>query len=312
MNIRVSVIGAGAMAEEHIKAFRSLAGVQIAGIYSRTPVKAQQLADKYQIPIVCSSIEMLYDRTRAQLVVIAVSELSAKEVCICAFRYDWLCLAEKPAGYNLAEAIEIASEAANKKRQVFVALNRRLYGSTQTVLQDITALSKPRLIHVYDQQDIISAKKAGRTQQILDNWMFANSIHLIDYFTVLGRGEIAAVEHVTRWDASAPGFVIAKILFSSGDIGIYEAVWNGPGPWAVTVTTQEKRWELRPLEKATVQIYPSRQQESAPPNEWDLQLKPGFRQQAEEAIKAVKGEQCKLATIEEALESMKLVARIYA
>ena len=221
-------------------------------------------------------------------------------------------MVEKPVGYNLTEAYEIESEATHKNRRVFVALNRRLYDSTQTVLQDIDTSPNPRLIHVYDQQDLISAKKAGRTQQILDNWMFANSIHLIDYFTFLGRGKISSITHIVRWNPSDPCFVIAKILFSSGDIGIYEAVWNRPGPWAVTITTQEKRWELRPLEKAIVQVYPSRQQESISPNQWDIQFKPGFRQQAEEAIRAVKGEQSKLATIQEALESMKLVAKIYA
>lgn len=310
--VKIVFIGAGSMAEEHIKAFKAISGVQIVGIYSRTTERAQKLAAKYQISNVYTSIKLLYERTKAALVVIAVSELSTKEVCFAAFRHPWLCLVEKPVGYNLAEAFEIESEAAYKNRRVFVALNRRLYDSTQTVLQDMATSSKPRLIHVYDQQDIISAKKAGRTKQILDNWMFANSIHLIDYFTVLGRGEISSITNIIRWNPSDPRFVIAKILFSSGDIGIYEAVWNCPGPWAVTITTQEKRWELRPLEKAIVQVYPSRQQESISPNQWDLQFKPGFRLQAEETIKAVKGEQCKLATIQEALESMKLVAKIYA
>lgn len=310
--MKVCIIGAGSMAEEHIKAFRDITGLQIVGIYSRTPERAHQLAAKYEISDVYTSIESLYEKTKAALVIIAVSELSTKDVCLEAFNYPWVCLVEKPAGYNLENAESIAEVAKAKNRRVFVALNRRLYSSTQIALNDIETSNAPRLIHVYDQQDIISAKKAGRTQQILDNWMFANSIHLIDYFTILGRGEIASITHMIGWNPSDPGFVIAKILFSSGDIGIYEAVWNCPGPWAVTITTQEKRWELRPLEKAIVQVYPSRQQESILPNHWDIQFKPGFRQQAEEAIKAVKGEQCKLATIQEALESMKLVAKIYA
>ena len=43
------------------------------------------------------------------------------------------------------------------------------------------------------------------------------------------------------------------MTFASGDIGLYEGIWNGPGPWACTVTTPRRRWELRPLEKAVFQ-----------------------------------------------------------
>lgn len=310
--MKVCIIGAGSMAEEHIKAFRDISGLQIVGIYSRTTERAHQLAAKYEISDVYTSIESLYEKTKAVLVIIAVSELSTKDVCLEAFNYPWICLVEKPAGYNLENAESIAEVAKAKKRRVFVALNRRLYSSTQIALNDIEISNEPRLIHVYDQQDIISAKKAGRPQLVIDNWMFANSIHLIDYFTLLARGEITAVEHIVRWNPADPRFVITKISFSSGDVGIYEAIWNAPGPWAVTITTQEKRWELRPLEKAAVQVYPSRQQETIPPDEWDLQFKAGFRRQAEEAVKAVQGEPNILTTLEDALKSMKLVARVYA
>ena len=89
------------------------------------------------------------------------------------------------------------------------------------------------------------------------------------------------------------------------------AVWNAPGPWAVVVTTQDKRWEMRPLEQAFVQYYGSRKQEPIAVNELDKKFKPGLRLQAEEAIKAVSGQKHNLPTLDEALESMKLVKSIY-
>ena len=141
--------------------------------------------------------------------------------------------------------------------------------------------------------------------------MYANSIHVIDYFKTLGRGDITSVEPIIHWDPETPCFVMAKINYSSGDIGIYEAIWNGPGPWAVTVTTQQKRFELRPLEQASVQLYKSRNLEKLQAHPWDSQFKPGLRLQAEEAVKALCHQQTLLPTLDEALESMKLVSSIY-
>ena len=310
--MNVCFLGAGSMAEEHIKAFRSIPNVILAGIHSRTIPKAQYLAEKYSISKVYTTIEEMYTASQATLLIIAVSELSVKEVCLLAFKYPWVCLVEKPAGINLAEAEIIEHEARKNKRKVFVALNRRQFSSTFSVINDLANSKEQRLIHVYDQENPKAASALGRPELVVQNWMYANSIHLIDYFAFLGRGEIISVEPIIRWNPLNPMFVASKIIFSSGDIGIYEAVWNAPGPWGVTVTTRSKRWELRPLEKAAFQVYGSRQLEYFEVSQWDINFKPGFRAQADEAIKAVKGLKHNLANIEVALETMRLVNKIYA
>lgn len=310
--VKVGIIGAGNMAQEHARAFADIPGTELAGLYSRTDGKAKALAAKYGVPSVCDSIAELYQKTQAQLVVIAVSELSVGEVCLEAFKYPWTCLVEKPAGYNAVDADAIAAAARQHERQAFVALNRRHYSSTRIVMEDLSASEGQRLIHVYDQEDSNAARKLGRPELVVRNWMFANSIHVIDYLQLLGRGEVTTVEPTIRWNPEEPRFVAAKVSFSSGDIGLYEAVWNGPGPWAVTVTTQQKRWELRPLEQAAFQPYGSRKLEPIAVHEWDTKFKPGFRAQAEEAVKAAQGHAHTLPTLEEALVSMRLVKRIYA
>lgn len=310
--IRVGLVGAGNMGREHLRAFADILGTELVGIHSRTYGKANALAAQFGIPHVCDSIADLHDRTQAQLVVIAVSETSVREVCLEAFKFPWICLIEKPAGYNVADAEAIAAAARQLGRHAFVALNRRHYSSTRTVLEDLVSSQGQRLIHVCDQEDCNAARDLGRSELVVQNWMYANSIHVIDYFKVLGRGEITAVEPTIRWNPEAPRFVAAKIDFSSGDIGLYEAVWNGPGPWAVAVTTQAKRWELRPLERAAFQTYGSRKLEPVAIHDWDTRFKPGFRAQAEEAVKSVQGRAHRLPALEEALESMRLVQRIYA
>jgi predicted dehydrogenase len=308
---KVVFIGAGYMAGEHLKAFKDLPNVEIAGIYSRTKIRAEKLALEFSVEFVSDSIEELYVRTKAQLVIISVNELSVREVCLEAFKYPWACLIEKPVGYDLPDAEKILEAAKNQNRQAFVALNRRHYSSTQTVLEDIVKQQGKRLIHVYDQEDPNAALKAGQPKLVVQNWMYANSIHMVDYLNMLGRGEIIDIVPVIHWTPECPQFVMAKIYYESGDVGIYEAIWNGPGPWAVTVTTQEKRWEIRPLEKAAVQFNGSRKLDYVDVNKWDIEFKPGLRAQAGEAVKAVLGEPHKLPSLDEAMKSMRLVHAIY-
>jgi len=311
MQIKIAFIGAGFMAEAHIKAFADISGVFLAGIYSRTFARAEKLALKFSIEEVYTSIDELYMGTQADLVIIAVPELSVNQVCKEAFKFPWVCLVEKPVGYNLTDAQEIAQEAHRHRAKVYVALNRRHYSSTRCVIDDIESVDENRLVHIMDQEDPRSALKAGAPLLVVQNWMYANSIHVIDYFKIFCRGEIVDLHHVIKWNPQDPRFVMVKLRYSSGDVGVYQAIWNGPGPWAVSINTQAKRWEMRPLEDATVQVYGSRKPELLPKHSWDDEFKPGLRFQAEEAIKAVRGEQHRLPSLADAMDTMKLIHLIY-
>ncbi|RHX90873.1 Gfo/Idh/MocA family protein [Leptospira stimsonii] len=308
---KVAFVGAGYMATEHIKAFRDISGVELCGIYSRTKSRADILAKEFGIPKVVDSVASLYKETNADIVVVSVPELSAKSVILECFQFPWLSLIEKPVGYNYGEANAIVKVAHELKREAYVALNRRHYSSTYNTLQELNRIDEPRFIHVQDQEDLIAAKNFGQPDLVLENWMYANSIHLIDYFSIFGRGRIIQIDPLFHWDKDNPTFVAAKILFDSGDLGIYQAVWNAPGPWAVSVTTHSKRFELRPLEQASIQLNGQRTLESIPIHEWDVQFKPGLRRQAEMVVKAFKNQEHSLPSLVDALESMRVVHEIY-
>ena len=310
--VTVAVIGAGFMADEHIKAFSDIPEVEILGIHSRTRARAETLTKKHGIAQVYDSVDALYLGTQADLVIIAVPELSATKVCKDAFKHPWQALIEKPVGYNLADAEDIAAAAREADRKAYVALNRRHYSSTRAVVQELEGVEGQRLVQVFDQENPQVALEGGRSPLVVENWMYANSIHIIDYLCVFCRGKVTEVEHVIKWDPKEPRFVLTKVKYSSGDIGVYQAIWNGPGPWVVTVTTQAKRWEMRPLEQAVSQVYKSRENITVEVHHWDKEFKPGLRKQAEEAVRAVRGESHDLPSLEEGVETMKLVSLIYA
>jgi len=311
MTIKVAFVGAGYMSAEHARAFRDISDVELSGVYSRTRTRAETFAAGHSVRHVCDSIDQLHDVTQADLVVIAVPALSVREVCVAAFRHPWICLVEKPAGYNLTDAAGILAAAENYGRQAYVALNRRHYSSTRAVLKDLANHPGQRLVHILDQENPRVALDSGQPRTVVENWMYANSLHLVDYFPMLCRGELLAVDNHGAWRPGEPCFVVSKLTFSSGDIGIYEAVWEGPGPWAVAVTTHTRRWELRPLEQAHSQDYGSRKNDTIPMHAWDKSFKPGLRLQAEEAIRAIRGEPHELPSLRQGLESMNIVNKIY-
>jgi predicted dehydrogenase len=307
----VAVVGAGYMAREHLRAFSDISIVKVTGITSRTIGRAEALANEYEIPYVCGSVEELYAKTNADLVVVCVSELAANQVSRACFEFPWIVLLEKPAGYNLDDAKDIQNAAIQNERKVFVALNRRFYSSTRNALADIENISGPRFIQILDQEEPLRALEAGRPKTVVDNWMYANSIHIVDYLRLFGRGEILYVEQIIPWSSQDPWMVVAKVNFASGDIGLYEGVWNAPGPWAVSINTRGKRWEMRPLEQLACQIAGKRQPEIVESHLWDTQFKPGLRFMASEAVNAVFGQKTKLPTLQDALESMRLINMIF-
>lgn len=307
----IAVVGAGYMAREHIRAFADIPSVRIAGIASRTKARAESLAGEYHIPHVCGSVQELYEKTKADLVVVCVPELAANQVSRSCFEFPWVALLEKPAGYNLDDAKDIQDVADQKSRRVFVALNRRYYSSTRNALMDIEKVPGPRFIHLLDQEDQARALEAGQPKKVVDNWMYANSIHVIDYLKLFGRGKILSVEQIIPWNSQEPWVVVAKVNFESRDVGLYEGVWNAPGPWSVNINTREKRWEMRPLEQLAYQSAGQRKTEMVEPHPWDIQFKPGLRLQAEQAVSTVFGKKTDLPTLQDSLESMKLVNQIF-
>lgn len=309
--VKVAIIGAGYMAREHIRAFADVPDVAIAGIHSRTRSRAEALASEFSVPGVYDSVPELYERTQADLVVVAVPETAANPVSRACFEFPWTVLLEKPPGYNLQDAEEIHSVATAKRRRVLVGLNRRFLSSTRAALADLAQYDSPRFIHVQDQQNFEEAASYGHPDVVVENWMYANSIHVVDYLRLFGRGKITSVIPVLPWHPKTSRVVVAKVEFDSGDIGLYEGIWKGPGPWAVSVSTPEKRWEMRPLEQAASQVWGERHLQLVGVHSWDRDFKPGLRLQAEMAVAAVLGKPSDSPILDEAMKTMRLINEIF-
>lgn len=307
----VAVIGAGAMGREHIRAFGALDDVSVVGIQSRTPARAEALARELNVDVVASDVRDLWERTRADLVVVAVPELEAKRVAEACFEHSWAVLLEKPAGCDLEEAEAIARAAAGRPAPVMVGLNRRFYASTLAVRRDLDSRQGRRFVRVQDQQSYAEARSHGHPERVVERFMYANSIHVIDYLTHLCRGEVTHVESPLPWRGESTDFVLAHVEFDSGDVGLYEGAWTGPGPWACAVATVTRRWVMQPLEQARYQDLGERRQHELPPDKSEVDFKPGLLRQAEQVVARVHGRESGAVTIDESLRTMRLIHRMF-
>ncbi len=309
--VRIAFVGAGYMAEEHLKVFSSFNDIEITGIFSRTIEKSALLQKNYKIKNLCNSIKELYEKGQPQLLIICVPPLECKSICEIAFKYKWKILIEKPVGINLKEAKDIINHSKLNNTKGYVALNRRFYSSTTSVINKLKKFPEQRLVTVLDQEDTKAALMAGYPKKVIENWMYANSIHLIDYFQIFCRGELINVENLINWDLKSSHFVFCKLNFSSGDIGIYQCNWNAPGPWSVTLVNSKIRFEMKPLEQANFQLFGSRETFPLHSENFDSLYKPGLYMQAREAIKAANNKTHKLVSINEGYKTMKAVSLIY-
>jgi predicted dehydrogenase len=313
--IRIAIIGAGGMAREHIKAFQGLSGIEVSGIYSRTLKDAQNLATEFNIPKYSDSILELLNAGKINLLVVAVAVTASHDVLFEVLEYGIPILTEKPVGLDLAECENIVLHAKTKKTQLWVGLNRRCYGATLSALSGLKDDPNPRYIEIHDQQDKQDAIDLNIEKRVIENWMYANSIHLVDYARIFARGDISNVEVLDPWRPDEKSCMVsARISFSKGDIVYYKAFWGMPGPWACVITTAKNRWELRPLETAKQQKYGTRTLVDLPTNAIDQTYKAGLHLQASDVVEAIRNgrDPVNVPDGEEALVVTRLVSQVYS
>lgn len=312
MMFSVSIIGAGKVAEEHIKAFQSISGVSVQGILSRTKSKALRLAQLYDIPIVASDVQDLYSRTRSELVVVAVTIDATKDTIESCWKYDWKVLTEKPLGLNYDEAQSLSKKAVSLGKDCLIAFNRRHFASVRWVKKQINKKTGPLFISAFGQENILEAQAMGFSDKILQNWMFANSIHIVDLILFIVNSPIKNIVKLNPYIAGGkPTVVSAFIQFENGSNCVYQCAWNLQGPWGLGITSKTRRWEILPLENAFAQINDDRAKIYMPDSTIDLEFKPGFKRQAERAISASKGHRKFESNLCDGLETMKTVHDIF-
>lgn len=164
-------------------------------------------------------------------------------------------LLEKPGGTDEATLARVAALAAKTGSDIRIAYNRRFYESVRQaragLKEDGGAVSMT--FNFTESSDAIV--KIGYPQDVLDNWLLANSTHVIDTaFHLAGQPAewTPRVYGSLPWHPSAARFQGGG-LTQDGVMFSYAADWDAPGGWAVEIASRSRRFILKPMERLAIQ-----------------------------------------------------------
>lgn len=161
-SLQVGVIGAGWAGSSHAVAYSRLPGVTVAGLWSRTRIRAEELAKKLDQPglQVYDHWEDLIEQGDIGVISIAVPAILRREPITAALERGLCVLVEKPFTPGLSEARQLAQMAEKAKTVTAVSFNWRYSPGSQVAWR---------------------AVREGEIGQLLDismNWAFHQTVEL--------------------------------------------------------------------------------------------------------------------------------------
>ena len=308
---KVGFVGSGNTAQRHAEVIQSFKKYNFTSVFSRKIKNSRDFAKKFNIKNYFNNIIKFKNKENYDLIIICLPPDKLFKYLKHLINLNTNIFIEKPLGLNLNEANKIQNlykKRKFKKMKFFVGYNRRFLGSVITLKKIISKQSSQRFVDIKDQQDLLIAKKLGHSNLTIKNWMYANSIHTIDFFNFLLRGKIVKIENKKiKFDKSY--VVISYITSSSGDIGRYIGYWNIPSKWSVSLINKENNLKLSPLEKLEKKT--KKKFNKFTKFNFDKKFKPGFYCQFKEIDKALENKKNYAVTIFDAIKSVKIVNKIY-
>lgn len=149
-SVGVGVIGTGFGQIVHIPGLREYPNTEVVAVYNRNIAKANQVAEKFQIPYACDRLEDLFTISKVEAVTISTPPFLhyiAAKAAIAAGRHILL---EKPTAMNVSEAIALYHLAAKHKVVAAIDFEFRLVPEWRYFkhLLDRNFVGKKRLITI--------------------------------------------------------------------------------------------------------------------------------------------------------------------
>src|SRR5215212_4824998 len=125
-NIRVGVVGAGAIAQlAHLPLLSKLRGAQLVALCDNDRPKARALADRFDIPDAYTDIEDLLEADGLEAIVVATPNHLHEPHVLSALAAGMDVLCERPIALGARGTERIINAATRAGRKVFVANNHR-------------------------------------------------------------------------------------------------------------------------------------------------------------------------------------------
>ena len=196
----------------------------------------------------------------------------------------------------------------------FVALNRRFFNSTLEFKRKLDISKDKFSFIINDQQDLIQAEKIGKHPKVIKNYMYANSVHLIDLINFFIKSKLKKIENKIIKISKKKRIFFSKINFANGSFVFYICKWNIPGRWSIEAYSKKIILSMKPLENLYYKFKNKKTILFLPNNQDDNLYKPGLKKIIEEFIYFInnkKFKKNKLANTFEYFQTVKLIKKIY-
>lgn len=304
------IIGSGAIACEYAKVLMALGKPYT--VVARSGQNAAALYGLGAIEVVVGGLDA-YLQTgpvapEQAIVAVNLEELSKITKSLLEYGVKSI-FVEKPGFLYPEEILSVADCAKRHSANVFLAYNRRFFASTIAAEKIIEEDGGVSSFNFEFTEWGFKIETLPYSKDVFENWMYANSTHVIDLAFFLG----GFPKEITCFSTGAlswhkPAVFAGAGISNTGAMFSYQANWNAPGRWGVEILTPLHRLYLRPMETLQVQQKGSITIEPVEiDDELDKKFKPGFYLETKAFIN---GDTSRLCSIEEQSSHIALYKQI--
>lgn len=231
--LRVAVIGAGNIAQEHLKVLRDRPDCEIAVLCDRNEAVLAATAERFGIGATETSAEAVGRRDDLDGVFALVTHTATVPV-VCRFLEAGIpTFLEKPPGLFSDDTARLAELQARTGTLAMVGFNRRFYATHLEARATLLAHGSPATLSFEAHEDLTRMTTSRFTPAevplLQRRRPYANSIHCLDLIRYFG-GEVAAVHPFhARYEWDFPDSYSAVLEFASGATGRVLMDFCGPG-----------------------------------------------------------------------------------
>lgn len=252
---QIWIVGAGGIAQEYAKVLNALGHEY--EVIGRGINSANSFEEKTGHSVITGGLKDFLKTTSniptQAIVATPVSELSTNVIDLLNHGVRNI-LVEKPGFLFPDELNEVVALVKEKMANVYLAYNRRYYSSVlaaQKIIEEDGGV-KSFLFEFTEWGHVI--EKLNKPKEVLANWFYANSSHVVDLAFFLG-GKPLEISAYTADELSwhKPAIFTGAGITNKGALFSYQANWKAPGRWGVELLTSKHRLFLRPLELLQIQ-----------------------------------------------------------
>ena len=144
---KVAIIGAGAIAQDHVASFKLHPAVQVVAVADVSPDRARETAERFGIPEIFTDYKKLLAREDIDVVSIALPNYLHAKVALDALRAGKHVMLDKPMATNARDGAKLVAASAKSGTLFMVGQNFRFNADTQTAKQVVGAGTIGEIYH---------------------------------------------------------------------------------------------------------------------------------------------------------------------